>query len=75
MVALAKVPWSRGAWIRWDDDPAAARDDFPVLLRPDGPVHFAGEHVSHVTGWIEGAVRSAHAVVAQIAERVRARRA
>jgi monoamine oxidase len=74
-VAWAKIPFSRGAWIRWQEDETAARDDFPLLLRPDGPVHFAGEHVSHVPGWIEGAVRSAHAVVAQIAERVRARRA
>lgn len=73
-VAWAKIPWSRGAWIRWNEDPSAARDDFPLLLRPDGPVHFAGEHASHVTGWIEGAVRSAQAAVAQIAERVRARR-
>jgi monoamine oxidase len=74
-VAWAKIPFSRGAWIRWEDDPAAARDDFPLLREPDGPVHFAGDHVSHVAGWIEGAIRSAHAVVAQIAARVRARAA
>lgn len=72
-VAWAKIPFSRGGWVRWHEDPIAAREDLPLLLRPDGPVHFAGEHVSHVTGWIEGAVRSAHATVAQIAERVRDR--
>lgn len=73
-VAWAKVPFSRGGWARWAEDPAAARDDFPLLLRPDGPVHFAGEHASSITGWIEGAVRSPHFTVAQIADRVRARR-
>ena len=73
-MAWAKIPFSRGGWVRWHEDPTAAREDFPLLLRPDGPVYFAGEHASHVTGWIEGAVRSAHATVAQIAERVRARR-
>jgi monoamine oxidase len=73
-VAWAKVPFSRGGWARWLEDPAAARDDFPLLLRPDGPVHFAGEHASHITGWIEGAVRSAHLAVTQIADRVRARK-
>lgn len=72
-VAWSKVPFTRGGWARWEDDPTARRDAYPVLLRPDGPFHFAGEHVSHVTGWMEGAVRSAHYTVAQIAERTRAR--
>jgi monoamine oxidase len=67
-VAWSKIPFSRGGWIRWQDGPR--RDAYPVLLAADGPYHFAGEHVSHITGWMEGAVRSAHHTVAQIAERV-----
>jgi monoamine oxidase len=39
----------------------------------DGPCYFAGEHMSYINGWQEGAVRSAHYTVVQIAERVRAR--
>ncbi len=73
-VAWSNVPFSGGARARWDDEPAARRDAYPVLLHADGPFYFAGEHMSHVTGWLEGAVRSAHYTVAQIAERVRAPR-
>jgi monoamine oxidase len=58
-----------GAYVQWSDDAAAARDALAVLARSDGPFYFAGEHVSHVPGRIEGAVRSAQASVAQIARR------
>ena len=71
-VAWSKIPWSRGAYIQWSDDATAARDALSILAENDGPFHFAGEHVSHVPGWIEGAVRSAHASVARIAARVMA---
>ena len=37
-----------------------------------GFINWSG-HMSYVNGWQEGAVRSAHYTVAQIAERVRAR--
>jgi monoamine oxidase len=53
----------------WSDDAAAARGTLAALARSDGPFYFAGEHVSHVPGWIEGAVRSAQASVAQIGRR------
>jgi len=49
------------------------RDAYPLLLQPDGPFYFAGEHMSWITGWQEGAVLSAHATIAAIAERVRAK--
>jgi len=70
-VAWSKVPWSRGAYIQWSDDAAAARDALALLAQSDGPLYFAGAHVSHVPGWIEGAVRSAQASVAQIAGRAK----
>jgi monoamine oxidase len=70
-VAWSKVPFSRGGWIEWNAD--ARREAYPILLAGDGPFHFAGEHMSYINGWQEGAVRSAHYTVAQIAERVRAR--
>jgi monoamine oxidase len=40
------------------------------LLKGDGPYLFAGEHMSFVTGWQEGAVRSAHKVLGDIGERI-----
>lgn len=74
-VAWANVPFTLGGWAEWDDDKAARRDHYPVLVAGDGPVQFAGEHMSHINGWQEGAVQSAHIAVRRIAETVRARRA
>jgi monoamine oxidase len=72
-VAWHKVPENRGAWVDWTEETRKAA--YATLCRPDGPFHLAGEHLSYVTGWQEGAVLSAQAAVAAIAERVRARNA
>ncbi len=47
------------------DDPAG----YALLSEPDGPFYFAGEHLSHVGAWQQGAIVSAHRVVGQIAAR------
>jgi monoamine oxidase len=57
-VAWAKTPYSMGGWIEWD--PESRKTAYEVLLAGDGPILFAGEHMSYVTGWQEGAVQSAH---------------
>ena len=69
-VAWAKVPYSLGAWIEWETISGARQAEYPTLLAGDGPFYFAGEHMSYVTAWQEGAVQSAHYTVSQIAERV-----
>ena len=63
--AWEKVPFQKGAWPR----ASAARE---ALRQPDGPVYFAGDHVSALPGWQEGAILAAHATVAGISERVMA---
>jgi monoamine oxidase len=45
---------------------------YQTLLEPDGPIYFAGDHVSHIVGWQEGAAISSVRAVQQIADRVRA---
>lgn len=41
----------------WND----ARGPFYAeLIRPEGPIFFAGEHLSYVPFWQEGAALSAH---------------
>jgi len=72
-VAWHKVPENLGAWVDWSDETRKAA--YETLCRPDGPFHLAGEHLSYVTGWQEGAVLSAQAAVTAIAERIRARKA
>ncbi len=71
-VCWGNVPYSEGAWAEWQR--AERATVYARLIRPDGPFHLAGEHLSYLTGWQEGAVLSAHDVVAAIAERVRAKK-
>ena len=67
-VAWKNIPFTRGGWAEWSREARATQ--FPVLLKGDGPYLFAGEHMSFITGWQEGAVRSAHKVLGDIAERM-----
>ncbi|WP_158931119.1 FAD-dependent oxidoreductase [Acidisphaera sp. S103] len=68
-VSWKNVPYTRGGWAEWSRKARATQ--FPMLLKGDGPYLFAGEHMSFITGWQEGAVRSAHKVLADIGERMR----
>ena len=60
--AWGKVPFQKGAWPVPDEPPEALR-------RPDGAVYFAGDQVSALPGWQEGAALSAQAAVAAIGRR------
>jgi len=50
-IAWAKVPYQLGAW--------GVSDPF-YLLTPDGNTFFAGEHLSILQGWQEGAILSSY---------------
>ena len=67
-VAWKNIPYTRSGWAEWRSEARATQ--FPLLLKGDGPYLFAGEHMSFITGWQEGAVRSAHKVLGDIAERM-----
>ena len=49
-------PWSRAAWA-WPT-PTQDRELASALARPEGPLHFAGEHISGAQGWMQGALES-----------------
>jgi len=72
-VSWAKIPFSMGGWAEWKPD--GRKGAYRTLLKGDGPILFAGEHMSYVTGWQEGAVRSAHLVMEEIGRRVQEKRA
>jgi monoamine oxidase len=44
---------------------------YETLIEPDGPIIFAGDHVSHIVAWQEGAALSALRAVQQVADRVK----
>jgi monoamine oxidase len=68
-VAWPNIPYTGAGWAEWSRE--ARAQHYPVLLKGDGPFLFCGEHMSHVTGWQEGAVRSAHYALGDIGERMR----
>ena len=71
-IAWSKVPYNLGIGARYagDRDP-----NYAVLSEPDGPFYFAGEHLSHVGAWQEGAILSARRVINLIDKHRRARHA
>jgi monoamine oxidase len=70
-ISWRKVRYSSGATTHWTDE--TRRDEYPVLLEPHGPYYFAGEYLSYVNGWQEGAVQSAHHSVNMLAAHARER--
>ncbi len=61
VVNWGKVPWSEGVGaIGQDFDFARRGARYEELLKPEGPITFAGEHLSYVGLWQEGAALSAH---------------
>jgi monoamine oxidase len=62
-VAWHRLKHNRGCYAFYDA--GARRSAYPALFESDGVVYLAGEHMSYLTGWQEGAVLSAQAVVAQ----------
>jgi monoamine oxidase len=45
---------------------------YETLIEPDGPIIFAGDHVSHIVAWQEGAALSALRAVQQVSEKAKA---
>ena len=64
-IAWQNVPWQLGGWADdWSCDPKNMIPD--VLLQAEGRFWVAGDQVSYLSGWQEGAVRSAHHAIAGI---------
>lgn len=59
-VAWPKVPFQLGAW---------GTSDPGILLTPDEGIFFAGEHLSVLQGWQEGAILSAYQAIDAIVAR------
>jgi monoamine oxidase len=70
-IAWQNIPWQLGGWA---DDWSCDKEIPPVLLKPEGRFWVAGDQVSYLSGWQEGAVRSAHHVISSIAGVVMAKR-
>jgi len=56
--------WARGgyAWYK----PGQMKSLLPYVARPEGRLHFAGEHASSLFGWMQGALESGNRVAQEI---------
>jgi monoamine oxidase len=71
-IAWSKVPYSLGIGARYQTDHDS---NYQALGEPDGPFYFAGEHLSHVGAWQEGAMLSARRAINMMDKHRRARHA
>jgi monoamine oxidase len=67
-IAWQNTKYSQGGWAVYSD--AERKSVYQALLKPDGNVYFAGEHLTHWNAWMAGAFLSARSVVANIHARV-----
>lgn len=75
-VAWGLTPWSEGVGPIHPDWAQTGRGSrYAELLRPEGPIFFAGEHLSYVVFWQEGAALSAHEAMRLMARQAAERRA
>ena len=59
-------PWEGGAWAFLRPGQASAL--LPHIARPEGRVHFAGEHASAWNGWMQGALESGNRAAREVNE-------
>jgi monoamine oxidase len=68
-VSWPAIPYSLGCFANNHLD--ASQAAYKQLLQPEGNIFFAGDYLSRIVGWQEGAALSAQHVVTEIADRVR----
>jgi len=66
-VSWRRMKWFDGSWI--GTQPAA---EYDVMNTPDGNIYFAGDAMSHVVGWQEGALLSGIRALQLISDKVKA---
>jgi monoamine oxidase len=77
-VGWGLVPYSEGVGALWPDGPGANGSrgaSYAELLKPEGPIVFAGEHLSYQGLWQEGAALSAHEALKLVAAMAKERAA
>jgi monoamine oxidase len=70
-VTWARVPWNRGSW---RSETSAAEKALAPLREPDGRVYFAGDYMTDMSSWMQGAFESARGVAVALHRRALAGR-
>lgn len=69
-VGWGLTPYSEGVSAMWPGGPTNPGDRGEIyreLMKPEGPIVFAGEHLSYQPAWQEGAATSAHSALKLLA--------
>jgi monoamine oxidase len=67
-VGWRRIKWNEASWLRsWGH----GRAGYDTITEADGPYYLAGDGVSHVNAWMEGAALSSKRVVQMICDRVK----
>ncbi|MBK0378227.1 flavin monoamine oxidase family protein [Mucilaginibacter segetis] len=67
-ISWHKTKYNLGGWAVYTND--TRKNQYPVLLKPEKQVYFAGEHLTYLNAWMAGAFESARSVVTAIHARV-----
>jgi monoamine oxidase len=67
-VSWHKTKYNLGGWAVYSTE--TRKTQYPVLLKPDKQVYFAGEHLTYLNAWMAGAFESARSTVAALHARV-----
>ncbi|HEY8929970.1 MAG TPA: flavin monoamine oxidase family protein [Mucilaginibacter sp.] len=67
-VSWHKTKYNLGGWAEYTRE--TRKNQYPMLLKPDKQVYFAGEHLTYLNAWMAGAFESARSVVTAIHSRV-----
>jgi monoamine oxidase len=65
-VAWHRVPWVLGCYGEWQD----RETQYDIAAAGDGRTYFAGEHISYIPAWQEGAILSALDTITRLHTRV-----
>lgn len=69
-IQWSKIPYSLGCYA--NNHLAASDPAYAQLTNAEGRTYFAGDYLSHLVGWQEGALLSAHAAIERIASSMKA---
>ncbi|MGA2635973.1 MAG: FAD-dependent oxidoreductase [Terracidiphilus sp.] len=62
------VKWNEGSWVL---EYGGGQEGYDVVIEGDGPIYLAGDTISNIQGWQEGAALSARRAVGLISEKVK----
>jgi len=68
-ICWAKIPYSLGCFA--NNHLPSSEPAYTQLEKPQGRTYFAGDYMSHLVGWQEGAALSAHHAIERIAKQMK----